>query len=36
MEEPVSSYYDLAIHILLNEDSDAKIDPPIQTENFRS
>lgn len=33
---PPSSYSLLLIHMLWNVDSDARIDPPIHTENLRS
>ena len=36
MEDPVSSYSCLEIHICWKVDSEAKIDPPIHTEYLRS
>ena len=33
---PASSYSVLVIHIVQKDESDDKIDPPIQTENFLS
>merc|ERR1719464_476057 len=36
MDGPDSSYSSLLIHILWKVDKDARIDPPIQTEYFRS
>ena len=36
MEGPHSSYSCLEIHICWNDDRDARIDPPIQTEYFLS
>lgn len=36
MEGPLSSYSCLEIHICWKVDRDAKIEPPIQTEYFRS
>ena len=36
MDGPDSSYSCLLIHICWNVDSDARMEPPIQTEYFRS
>ena len=36
MDGPDSSYSDLAIHICWKVDSEARMEPPIQTEYFRS
>ena len=36
MDGPDSSYSDLAIHICWNVDSEARMEPPIQTEYLRS
>ena len=36
MDGPLSSYSDFAIHICWNVDSEARMEPPIQTEYLRS
>ncbi len=35
MDEPVYWYYDFEIHMFWNDDNELRIEPPIQTRNFR-